>query len=477
MYDITIEDRKDMQGLLVYGYASMPASYFIPFKIDNLSTFKLWLAATNFQSGEKSPEKSCMNIAFTAKGLKVLTGDTDGTKISDTKGFDQAFVDGMDTDFRNRILGDYDTNSPEQWKWGSRTDNNTHGMLLIYAKDESTLNEAFAKESERYVGAITPSSTPVKCVKHPTAKEHFGFTDGISQPVLKGLGRNTGDGNFINPGEIILGHLNAYDKYPLSPQIDGYGDFGKNGSYMVMREMQQDVPLFWKTMLKNEGDNPVRLAAKMVGRWPNGIPLMLAETEEEANKLMESKKHLKPGQLTTFLNDFEYYEKDKDGLKCPIGAHIRRGNPKDSKNEEPKNPNEVSNKHRILRRGMPFGKFISDTMEVKDILTAIENPDHEERGLNFVCFNSDINRQFEFIQQTWMNNMKFVGLYDEVDPLIGVQGKLDKNSNSMKMNTTNFSVPECPYRRKYNDIPLFVKIRAGGYFFMPALRIIKLLAK
>src|SRR5258706_3701266 len=233
----------------------------------------------------------------------------------------------MDTDYRNRILGDYDHNDPKKCNWGKRQDNDTHGVLMIYAANEQVLEQLFHEEAAKIAGALT-SIYKYKSIRLNGDKEHFGFTDGISQPVLHGLARSSNQNNFINPGEVILGFPNAYDKYPLSPKLNGF-DFGKNGSYMVIRDMQQDVKGFWKTML-DCGDDPVKTASKIVGRWPNGIPLEFAATEEEAIKLKKKKEKLSAGELTAFLNDFEYYGNDKEGLKCPIGAHVRRGNPKDS---------------------------------------------------------------------------------------------------------------------------------------------------
>lgn len=476
MYEITSEDRKDMQGLLVYGYAQLKAAYFIFFEITDLPSFKKWLVATSFHTAEKSPERSSLNIAFTSKGMEKLADNR--YAITKETGFDLSFVEGIDTDYRNRILGDFDENDPENWKWGNRKDT-TDGVLMMYGVDENLLEQLYAEEKIRFKD-ILKEKHKSKSIKLTGDKEHFGFTDGIGQPVLKGLERDSSEDNFINPGEVILGHLNAYDKKPLSPMIGEY-DLGKNGSYMVIRDMQQEVQKFWQAMIGYEGD-PVKSASKMIGRWPNGIPLVLAATEAEAIALKMKKEVLSPGKQTTFLNDFQYYKEDGDGLKCPIGAHIRRGNPKDTKNENPEHPNEVSNKHRILRRGKSYGKPLAESMEIKDIIAALDKNDKEERGLHFICFNSDIKRQFEFIQQTWMNNTKFVGLYDEVDPIIGVNGKLQKKDNPedqdvLKMLPTNFTAPACPVRDKYKDLPLFVKVRAGGYFFFPSVSAIQFLAR
>jgi Dyp-type peroxidase family len=471
MESITTDDRKDMQGLLVYAYAQLRAAYFVYFKIENARAFKQWLNVTSFHNAEKSPKDSCLNIAFTNHGLKQLVDNADD--ISKENGFDQAFVEGIDTDYRNRILGDYDHNDPSRWTWGNRSDIETHGVLMIYATNEELLDHIYNQLHSKSNGSLK-ELRKTKCTRLNNDKEHFGFTDGISQPVLKGLARNSQKGNYINPGEIILGHNNAYGKTPVSPTINK-SDFGRNSSYMVIRDMQQDVKLFWKTMV-GYGGNPILTASKMIGRWPNGIPLELAQTEAEATKLKAEKSKLSAGELNTFLNEFEYFKEDSNGLKCPIGAHIRRGNPKDSKNESETNPNEVSNKHRILRRGKSYGQPFVESIDPNDIIAVLDKEDTEERGLNFVCFNSDIKRQFEFIQQTWMNNTNFIGLYEEVDPLIGVQGKLNKTTGKMDMLPTNFTEPACPFRYKRTGIPPFVRVKAAGYFFFPSIKAINILA-
>ena len=41
-----------------------------------------------------------------------------------------------------------------------------------------------------------------------------------------------------------------------------------------------------------------------------------------------------------------------------------------------------------------------------------------ERGLHFICLNGNIARQFEFVNNTWLNSPKFAGLYDDADPLV-----------------------------------------------------------
>jgi Dyp-type peroxidase family len=485
MKNISHNDRSDMQGLLVYGYQNLQACYYILFEIENTSKFKQWLSSAAFCNGLKSPKENCINIAFTSKGLQQLTGSKD--LISKEAGFDLAFIEGMDTDHRKRILGDYDLNDPKNWKWGHRSDDQTHGILMVFATNEIALNEMYEKNYKDLSPIGARTKYIIKSSRLPDNKEHFGFKDGVSQPVMRGFNFHSRNDNYVNPGEFILGHENEYEKLPVSPSINK-NEIGKNGSYMVVREIEQDVQNFWKTICnlhESNGDKskPIKTASEMLGRWPNGIPLVFAETQEEAEKLYQEKsKELREHKvskkeglderynMTSFLNDFNYYKEDPQGLKCPLGAHIRRANPKDSSNEDKKEPNKFSNRHRMIRRGRPYGKPLAESMKIEDIIKAIDKVDNESRGLTFICFNSDIKRQFEFVQQTWLNNIKFLGLYSEVDPIAGVKGKAEKIVDN------KFTEPACPVRSKYYDLPSFIKIKGGSYFFLPGIQAIKFLA-
>jgi Dyp-type peroxidase family len=477
MITIKNEDRQDIQGLLIYGYARLKAACYIFFTIEDRNIFKKWLKASEFQNGLKSPQEYCMNIAFTREGLKAIM---DPEPICKENGFDLAFTEGMDTEHRNRILGDYDLNDPSKWKWGNKDDRLTHGVLMLFAKDENTLEGLYKKEVERFKTGGVRERYKINSVGLPDNKEHFGFTDGISQPVMRGLDFLSREDNYVNPGEFILGHFNEYDKCPASPKFGDF-EFGNNGSYMVVREIEQDVKKFWKTICRfagnTNGTDPIKIASEMCGRWPNGIPLVYTETEEEAIRLKNEKaeelrqspnemgegKEKKPTMIS-YLNDFNYYQNDSKGLKCPLGSHVRRANPKDSSNDDPKNPNRVTNRHRMLRRGRPYGKPFVETMDIRDIIKSLDKNDNESRGLTFVCFNTDIKRQFEFVQQTWLNNIKFLGLYDEVDPIAGVRGR------KREIQLNQFTEAAAPIRNRYNDLPTFTTIKGGSYFFFPGFQ-------
>jgi deferrochelatase/peroxidase EfeB len=195
----------------------------------------------------------------------------------------------------------------------------------------------------------------------------------------------------------------------------------------------------------------VALASKMVGRWPNGAPLAVTPDVED------------PAHADR--DDFGYHEQDSFGYRCPVGAHVRRANPRDSLAPAPADSTIVSNRHRLLRRGRTYGKPVAESMEAADVLAAEDYSG--ERGLHFVCLNTDIARQFEFVQHTWINNPKFEGMYNDVDAIAG---------DHDKRNAGYFTIPAEPVRRRVHDVPRFVHTRGGAYFFMPGIDAVRYLA-
>ena len=113
-----------------------------------------------------------------------------------------------------------------------------------------------------------------------------------------------------------------------------------------------------------------------------------------------------------------------------------------------------------------YGAPLDPAFDIDAILKAGDGMD---RGVHFVCFNTDIGRQFEFIQQTWINNPKFEGLYADSDPLMGDHDPHDDGS------TGTFTVQDSPVRRRVPGLPRFVHVKGGAYFFFPGLRALRYL--
>ena len=147
--------------------------------------------------------------------------------------------------------------------------------------------------------------------------------------------------------------------------------------------------------------------------------------------------------------------------RCPVGSHIRRSHPRDSLDPRPGSSDswEINRRHRILRRGREYGTSLT-------IDQALAGGDSTERGLNFICLNANIQRQFEFINHTWLNNPKFDGLYDDADPVTAPSAPYGGT----------FTIPTEGVRERVTNVPRFVSVRGGAYFFLPGLAAVRYLA-
>ncbi|MEM7306266.1 MAG: Dyp-type peroxidase [Planctomycetota bacterium] len=463
-------DRSDIQGILLHGYGRMRGASFLLAEIQDPDACRSWLAraAGRVTDASGPQEERCFNLAFTHAGLARLGV---AERLS---GLSREFVEGMTAPHRQRILGDHPgtPSDPRLWAWGGTEERAqpVHLLLMLYALTPS----AAARDGERVAAELadhgmrvsaTLDSNPLK-----DGKEHFGFRDGISNPRLTLDPAELASQHAVMAGEFVLGYPNQARVLPQSPRLGserGESDWGRNGSYLVFRQLSQDVELFWETMQASSRqlgrnathDDAKWVASKMVGRWPNGRPLTASPDSDE-------------GELRD-LNDFAFHESDADGQRCPLGAHIRRTNPRDSLRPGPKGSLEFVKSHRILRRGRTYGSPVASAARPPAAATASEFPDRgstDERGLLFLCFNTDLRGQFEFMQQTWMNNEKFQDAYRAVDPVAGV------HSRRRSITSTNFIVPDTPLRRRVTDIPSFVSVRGGAYFFLPGLAALRALS-
>ncbi len=464
-------DLDDIQGLIARGYPDLQAARYMLLQIDDPARVGGWLAgiADQVTPGPARPAELALNVAATASGLGKL-----GLPAPALTLFSNEFTAGMLTAHRRRILGDVGPNAPEGWLWGGPETPTVDLLLLQFARDEATLDRFSARLTADFAGGGVSQITRLDATINLDGKEHFGFADGISQPTIEGLSfRMDIPANTIKPGEFILGYRNEYGRYTARPLLDpradpahllaadpegsGKPDLGRNGSYIIFRHLAQDVRGFWQfvdhaTHQADGSSDPLsrtRLAAKMVGRWPSGAPVTLAPDEDD------------PALATA--NDFTYFYADEFGLNCPIGAHVRRSHPRDSLDPGPGSEASVSldRRHRLLRRGREYGPPVKD-----DDVLAPAPADEPERGLYFVAVAANIARQFEFIQHTWVNNPTFNGLYDNPDPVVANHAAAG----------CNFSVPAEPVRARYTNLPNFVTVRGGAYFFLPGLRALRYLS-
>lgn len=484
-------DKKELQGILVRGYKDLPAACYLLLQVKSPAAAKSWIAGHlhEFTPGNIRSHDVALNIAFTKEGLTALGLGTDSLAT-----FPFEFQDGMDTPHKQRLLGDYGKSDPANWEWGTKTKAPIHVLLLLYASDNARLAQHYTTLHH------TPAFEEIAKLdtKEITArKEHFGFHDGISQPAIKGLGKEEEPAeNTVAPGEFILGYRNEYGQFTDSPTVplasdrsnllpaatpntigntpapatgtpapaSPMKDLGQHGTYLVFRQLEQDVRKFWdfmedKTRNSDGTCNPgqmIGLASKIVGRWPSGTSLELSPDKD--NPAEDNK------------NKFNYIPADKEGMVCPFGAHVRRTNPRDSINRGDSTSVEVSKKHRILRRGRSYGTPLAASMEPEDIIHCKDNGG--TRGLYFICLNTDLGRQFEFIQNFWINNPKFDGLYDERDPLIG------NHSNPYEEKRTGtVGIPGDKLRQRFTDLPEFITVKGGAYFFLPGIKALQYLSQ
>lgn len=444
----------DIQGIVLSSYRTKTHSSYVFLRIADRAGARTWLrglaSRTSTAAGRR--EEIARNVAFTSSGLAALGVDhaTLGT-------FPLEYREGLSgSETRSRTLGDTGESAPAAWAWGGPA-SPVDVLLMLYASSGASLAELRRAE----LAAACDSGAATVVVEIPTTslpdrKEHFGFADGISQPEVQGARRGRGASPAIAAGEFILGYENAYGQMTALPTakasldvrgclggVGATGDraLGRNGTYLVVRQLQQHVFRFWDFMRRasNGRDSAIALASKCVGRWPSGAPLVATPDRDDAALAND--------------NRFGYFWRDRHGLRCPIGAHIRRSNPRDSLAPDPITSSTVVERHRILRRGRSYGPYVPDPW-------LADRDDGVDRGLVFMCVNANIRRQFEFIQQTWLDNPKFGGLYDERDPLIGSH---DEDANA-------FTVPHDPVRRRVTGLSRFVTVRGGAYFFLPGVR-------
>ena len=217
---------------------------------------------------------------------------------------------------------------------------------------------------------------------------------------------------------------------------------GRDGTYVVYRKLRQDVGAFRRLLKEGSRGFPggeERLAAKLLGRWRDGTPVELSPDRPDPALAADPHRN----------NDFRYAD-DGDGLRCPVGAHIRRANPRDTFGFGEK----LINRHRIIRRGLPYG----------DPLPGGAEDDGADRGVVFMCLNASIGRQFEFIQAQWFNDGNPFGLGNDQDIILG-------NHDGTGKMTIEGRPPHFVY-----PLPRLVTVCGGEYFFMPGVAALRFLA-
>jgi Dyp-type peroxidase family len=477
-------DREDMQGLIARGYKKHPYSCFLLLRLgaepNDIAATKQWLASLQVKDATRVRSDTYVNIAFTFGGLQRL-----GCPAAILSGFSDEFCGGMTARHRRRILGDDGDNAPEKWGWGNEA-KPVDALVLVYARLKVDLDAGCASLNAKFLSCGIREVKKIETHRMPDNKEHFGFHDGIASPTIEGLGiRGIATSSPpVKAGEFILGYENEYQHYTARPVVDrvfdpkhllkndiegtGGADFGRNGGYLVFRQLYQDVYGFWSFIDQAVTKLPVHsvpdprswLGAKMVGRWQSGSPIVLTPQYDESALAKQ--------------DQFLYRKQDPEGISCPIGAHIRRANPRDGfMLTNAAGSIALSKRHRMLRRGRSYGPPLAESMRPEDILA--RGRDDIDRGLCFICLTANISRQFEFIQGGWMNDPSFNKLHDDVDPLLGERGRFSNDNQQPPEGT--FTIPTLPVRMRVKGLRSFVEVRGGAYFFLPGKAALQYLAQ
>ncbi len=506
----------EIQSLVFGGLGFLKFGTCLLFQLpEDIKAARKWLAVVTphiaFNDGRRLVDrKAVVTLALGARGLQRLGLPEQGLAT-----FPFAFLDGMTTPARARILGDVDRNSSEHWAWG-RTQPDV--ALLVYG-DEQTFVDELAQRltgDAAASGMAKPYEIPLKMVSD-SKEEPFGFVDGISQPVIRGTYkglRNADPIHLVEPGEFILGYPDNRGNTPPGPTLPALADpdnqlplvgalggfdnavvendrdLGFNGTFLVIRQLEQNVRAFNDYCTQEAKRLAGRLpppyeitdefiAAKLIGRWRDGSSLTRYQYESrieaarrglvQVNETVRARTSAQAAIETpvraaptragdgvtaepsrkTSDNDFLFGTEDPEALRCPFGAHIRRANPRDSFDPGSNDQITITNRHRIMRVGRIYQE------------KAGENP-----GLLFICLNGDIERQFEFVQQTWLMSPSFHGLSCEKDPVLG----------DGETGACGFTIPSRDGPIGLSPMPAFVTTKGGGYFFLPGKRLIDYLS-
>jgi len=529
-------DKSDIQAIAKTAFNSLKGARYMLLRVIEPHAARRWLrglAPANLDDldrvkknvdGETSTVEDAYQIAFTAAGLFAL-----GVSEVIVERFSPEFVEGMAGD-KNRSLrlGDIGANAPEHWCWGIG-DREPHILLILFSSDDTRL-ETYATWMQNQAQDGGLSVIEVLPTSDMGDVEPFGFVDGISQPNfdwdrqrMPGTKADRDYTNLLALGELLLGHRNEYGLLTERPLLaaseknsailpkalhpPGNRDLGLNGSYLVYRQLAQDVRGFWRWVAKEAARVGVPmndLSEAMVGRRINGKPL---------DDLILGRSIQGVEAQDSHLNGF-LYDTDPDGLSCPIGAHIRRANPRTGDAPDGGRQGPLDNLlvtlgltvrrirratsstlpwprnttvwpflrsqddavasarfHRILRRGREYGEKISPNAALD---SAAPDP---KAGIHFLCLNANIARQFEFVQGAWIASAKFAALTGEQDPLLGNREPFPTAPIAKPQRTNGFSRPGAqPHCGYATELPQFVEVRGGAYFFLPGLTALKWIA-
>lgn len=519
-------DLFDIQGDIVrpYGRYGFPYARYVFFNVREGNAAREFIGAlaarvTTAATWNVGPDPipkplATTNIALTYRGLEALE-----LPRASLSGFPEEFAMGMRA--RKDILGDDGPSASEHWdpiwqhhreshasdnkKSGHReSDREIHILVSLNAQTMEALEERYGwlQQTATTTGGVAqlsghrgadgaddlPYQEGHALLENgqPCSKEHFGYTDGIGDPYFEGLpspsasvkgrGKQMADGTWapLATGEFVLGHIDEAHEYPPAPAPF---QLSRNGTFMVYRKLHQNVASFDAFLDRESRSFPGSkdlLKAKFVGRWAdNGAPLTAAPDDRSKADWDARFAKASDAEKDAMLSDFTY-DDDMSGAKCPFSSHIRRINPRASlemiggsnpaemvRNKDAfDTPGALANRRRIIRRGLPYGD------------AGDKSSDRGEHGIIIMMLNADIGRQFEFVQQQWINYGNDFKAANDKEILLGNH---DKEYPSRAVLAADPNGERAPYFLR--NIPRLVETRGGDYFFIPSMTALRLIAK
>ncbi len=463
-------DYGDVQGTILRGYRVNLARHFILELTDADGARRLIRSMIDGTSGTpqvttaerwSTKPELFLNVGFTRAGLARL-GLTDDQLAT----FDPAFRRGATAPATAGLVGDVGASAPGNWIGGLADGDAVHAVLSLWiTRDPSVLERATATLRTAFFG----------CVKELSAHDarglsgdriHFGFRDSIAQPTILGAPPRkhdiADDQPIVPTGEFLLGYPNASG---ATIQVEPR-ELSRNGSYSAFRILEQDVAgfeAFLGEYAAKAGIDREVLAAKVCGRWRNGNPLEL--TPDEAGPVLPWSR----------LNAFHYVDADPGrddtlGLKCPIGSHIRRNNPRDAAVV-----GTDSTHHRIVRRAMPYGPDYDR-----------DHPDSRPRGLIGHFINASLAFQFEFLVSQWDNTSRFIKAATGNDPRCPGNAVFNISGDDVFLGVNDpsssvFTLAACGQGGKANTaisgFGRLITTKGGAYCFLPSIAGLRYLAR
>lgn len=452
---------EDIQGVILRGY-TMPLQRHFLLGVTEATGARRLLA--RLTSGEADTPQivsaapwaakpdSLLNIGITFEGLKAL-----GLPEEFLESFPAEFIRGAGDLANAPALGYTGESDPAQWKaglaWKEGKPAPAHLLLFLYAQDEAARDAATSQLTQLFAESGVNVLSIFDGAELRDHRVHFGYIDGIAQPRIEGdpLMRSEDNQPLSPPGAFLLGYASQYPHF-MYP-VPAPAEIWKNGSFAAYGILEQDTAGFEAYLTQAAAEHKCSkewLAAKICGRWRNGIPISLSPDTDKPDPPLPFEEW----NRFDFVRTAEHQDvfDDSRGVRCPIGSHIRRNNPRGGRVA-----GNGGHLHRLMRRGIPYGPEFDPASP----------HDGRERGLlgMFICVS--LKDQFEFLMIEWVNKDAF-GLLGDRDPLVG--------ANEIGTRRFRIPMPDGKSPMLLQNLPRFMTTRGAAYCFLPSLTGLRYLA-